>query len=558
MLQLFLKFELEKTVKYFRTKTVAKLITSFLFVLVFLFVGTGIYFFFVSGFRSINIEATPDIRLALTIFLYELFLIILAGVIVFSCIISSIFSLFRGGYNNWVISSPSYKVFPTMIFIKSLMASFLPSLIMFLPAIFAFIKVYNLGIISLVFIAISVVLLIMLLNSATLLMVVLVSSLYYKLTKYVKFLRFTLGGLIGLLMCIIAGVITFLWKTVSTIDLVKLFKADENTDVLNSVNISNHFASLPTHPFAMEIVSWQNGLTKDALINFLTLFVFAFISVVLWSFFSHLFYPLWQKFQEGKSSMITKNSTSPLLQRTYYFAGSNILALFKKEALISSRNWKGVLWFMFLSSIWIAQIGTNVVLGSNVQRYQTDISHKMITLQAIQFIIAIYFICSFALRFVFTSFSVEKKTAWILASAPLSFNRIFFGKYLFYTLFFVTIGILMSCVNISVLNLSFIHAFNLMLLFVTTIIFIVSLALSLGALFPSLDTDDPEVISTSMPGLFFTALALIYGALSDWMLYLSLTSGHSYWIIAFIVITLVFTVLLITNVPTIAKKKSYQ
>ena len=184
-----------------------------------------------------------------------------------------------------------------------------------------------------------------------------------------------------------------------------------------------------------------------------------------------------------------------------------------------------------------------------------DISEKLVTLQAIQFVIAIYFVASFTLRFVFPSFSVEKKTAWILASAPLSFKKIFFSKYLFYTLFFVILGVSMSYINSFILNLSFASGLYSMLLFVSTVIFIVTLGLSLGALFPNTETDDPEAISTSMPGLFFTALALIYGTLSAGVLYLSLDKGAVYPLLSFAVLTYCIVIVFLLKVPTIVKNR---
>ena len=94
-----------------------------------------------------------------------------------------------------------------------------------------------------------------------------------------------------------------------------------------------------------------------------------------------------------------------------------------------------------------------------------------------------------------------------------------------------------------------------MSLFITTVIFIVTLALSLGALFPSQDTDDPEAISTSMSGLFFTALALIYGGLSAWVLYLTLTLETSLFITLFVPFTcLVFIGLLVLTPKLVAKR----
>ena len=233
------------------------------------------------------------------------------------------------------------------------------------------------------------------------------------------------------------------------------------------------------------------------------------------------------------------------------------MALFKKEFLVSTRNSKGILWFIFLFLIWLIQVAVNVVSRYNIQKYQTDISPQSIILQTTQFIIALYFICAFTLRFAFPSFSVEKKTAWILASAPLNFKKIFFSKYIFYTVFLVTVGLLMSSIDVRILHLTFIHATYSMVLFITTVVAIVTLGLTLGAAFPSLDSDDPEIISTSMPGLFFTALALLYGAMSAGILYLVLTYGIIYPVILFTLTTTILIGIALLQIPKIVKGRAF-
>lgn len=115
----------------------------------------------------------------------------------------------------------------------------------------------------------------------------------------------------------------------------------------------------------------------------------------------------------------------------------------------------------------------------------------------------------------------------------------------------------MSYINIGILNLPLSHAVYSMLLFISVVVFIVTLGLSMGAVFPNYETDDPEVISTSMPGLFFTALSLIYGALGAGVLYRGLLSGNISLILAFAFLTfgLIMTILLIT--PSLAGKKDF-
>lgn len=556
MIRLYLKFELQKIVSYFKTGKLAKTITAGLFIVVFVCVGVGLYYFFLSGFRYVNFSVEKEIQLPLTLFIYELFLLVMAGVIIFGAVVSGIFSLFKGQYDNWVISSPSYKLLPKIVLVRSLLTSSWPLFVMFLPLVLAFNKIYHLGAVPLFFLLFSVVILLLLLNALSLLAILLVSALYYQVSKIVKSIRFTFTGLVTLLFLIVLLIISKIWSVVSDIDLVKIFRAD-NIDVNVTLDhISNHFYLSPTHTLALEVINWQEKLPGAALTNFFFLVIIACTLVILWWKVSSLFYPLWQKFQEGSSHLVDTEVISKNNSKAYYFTGNPTVALFKKEALVTSRNMRGVMWFLFLFGLWLAQVGTNIILSNNIIRHQTDVSEKLAIFQALQFIIATYFICSFALRFVFPSFSVEKKTAWIIGTAPLSFKKLFYSKYLFYTAFFVSLGTLMSYVNVRILNLDFTHSLYSMSLFITTVVFIVTLALTLGAVFPSKDTDDPEAISTSMSGLFFTALALIYGALSAGVLYLTLTQHSSYFITLFIPFTCILVVMLLRTTPYMVKYRS--
>jgi hypothetical protein len=338
----------------------------------------------------------------------------------------------------------------------------------------------------------------------------------------------------------------FAWKSVKDIHLVQIFHADILSDTLSSSAIGSHFVMLPTHVLAMQMLGWQYGEIGEVILYFFLLVILAVGAGALFFRVAALYYPVWQVMQERKS--LPKNKSLASLG-AYTFTGGRTQVLFKKELLISSRNLKGVLWFLFLSFIWLLQIGTSSIVGKNIDRFQPDIEQKIAILQSLQFIIAIYFISSFTLRFVFPSFSVEKKTSWILGSAPISIRKVFFGKHLFYSLVFVILGAVMSYVTTYVLKLSFEYALYALILLLVAIVFIVTFGISFGALFPSRDTDDPEVISTSMPGLFFTALALIYGAIGDYALYQMLTKKEFVYVNIFMIVSILVTVGILLTVP---------
>lgn len=554
MLSLFFRFELEKVTRYFKTKTTAKVITSLLFLFVFSIVGLGIYGFFVSGLRYVSIESGPDIEQAITLFLYEVFFLMLAGVIVISALLSSLFTLFRGENNNWLIASPSYKLFPKVVFFRSVLASSLPSLIMFVPTVFAFEKIYNVGLLAQSTMILSMFLLLLLLCAITLCLIVIVGSFYYTLSQKFKKIVFSFKGLLLSISVPIILIMISAWKAISTIDLAELFKAENTDATLSATTIGSHFILLPTHPFALQIVSFQSGEVLSAFNYFFVLLALTVLAVILWWIISPRYYPLWQRFQEGITPVIDSENTKEI-KNGYTFSGGQLSVLLKKELLVTSRNFKGVLWFLFLFSIWLLQIGISTLLDNNVQRQAVDVSTKVAVLQALQFVISVYFIASFSLRFAFPSFSTEKKTAWILGSAPLSFKRIFLGKYAFFALFFVAIGVVMSYVNTLALKLTLENGLLTSVLLASMTALIVAFALSLGALFPNTESDDPEAATTSIGGLFFTGVSLSYGSFGGYVLYQSTLSNSTSNTVILTITTLLITLLLVLSTPALVKRR---
>jgi hypothetical protein len=556
MLSLLFRFELKKFASYFKKKTLAKSIVTLLFLFVFGFVGFGVYFFFVSGLRYITVEAVEDVRSALTLFIYESFFVVLGGIVAFSSLLSCIFTLFKGGNNTWILSTPSYRLFPKWTLVKSFMSSFLVSFVIFLPAVLAFNRIFHFGVLGFFLILFSVLLTLVSINTVSFLLVLFISYGWYTLSNTLKSIPFRISSLLSLVTTIFLVVAYFAWRAVHDVDLVKLFRADEfDGGALSITTIGDHFKFLPTHPLSLLILYFQNGELTMALTQFAYIIFISGILLVAWNYSSVLFYRPWKKLQEGSSNSLLKKSGT-YDRQLITFSGNITQVLFKKEAVLTMRNMKGVLWFLFLMVLWFAQIAINSIMSKNIARYQLDITEKAGILQALQFIIAVYFMAAFALRFVFPTFSAERKNRWVLASAPVQFKKLFFGKYFFYSIFFLVLGIIMSTTSAFVLHLPLVHAVYLLLLFLSTTIFIVTLALVLGAMFPSLESDDPEVVSTSMPGLFFTAAALLYGGVSDWTLFLLATKGYVVPVLAFFMLTCILSFVMVTVTPYILSRRN--
>jgi hypothetical protein len=140
---------------------------------------------------------------------------------------------------------------------------------------------------------------------------------------------------------------------------------------------------------------------------------------------------------------------------------------------------------------------------------------------------------------------MEKRTRWILGSSPLGLKKIFLGKLFFFVVSFIILGSIMGYTSIVALNINLDRTLYLLILFLSTITSIVTFGLTLGARYPSFETDDPDVISTSMPGLFFTGISLLYSALSAYVLYLTITGNTLVFLLIHVFLAAAVTSLLI-------------
>jgi ABC-2 type transport system permease protein len=556
MLSLLLKAKINNLKRYFKTKKLAKLITAFLFFIVFLLVALGIYLFFCNGFNYINSD--QYLKQAFTLYVYEIFFIILSLLIVFNSLIIGLFSLFRGAEDNWLISSPGYKIFPKYIFVSTCLSSTWPLFAIILPVLLAIRKVYNLNLLSLIMIFLAVILLIILITSLVFIGICLLCILFNKISNEWRFFRFTFKKLLTSIILSIILATIFIWHASVNTDLIKLFKAQNVTNtVISAEGIGQHFSYLPSHLVASAIFNWQQGNETQAWQEFIILLMLTGLFLIVFLIVAPIAYlPSWQKMRE-EIFYASSEKIGETKKRLFHFRGGQINSLFKKEALVAQRNIKNLLWAGFLLFVWLIQTIINIMLSKNIVHYELDNSNWPSIIQVMQFVTAIYFICAFVLRFVFPSFSTERKTSWILASAPLNYNKIFWAKYVFYLLVFTGLGLLIGYGNLFILNISWQMIGLSLFLFIVAIIFVITFGLSLGAIFPNFETDDPSALSTTLPGLGFTFITCLYGAIGGWLLWQALKGNSVLYILGFELISLVIIILLLIKALNSLNNKDF-
>lgn len=140
-------------------------------------------------------------------------------------------------------------------------------------------------------------------------------------------------------------------------------------------------------------------------------------------------------------------------------------------------------------------------------------------IQAMQFVMLVFFVSAFALRFAFPSFSTELKTAWILATAPIRMYEVLKAKMVFFALLFLAMACAVAPIHLMLIGLPGLSLGVFLLFTVVSVITITAFGTGLGAAFPNFETSDPQVLSTTIPGLFFIAVALAYGILGAFTMY---------------------------------------
>lgn len=530
------------------------MITLTLFAIIFAALAVGVYFFFLEGFGYI--KSYPFFAQALTLYSYEVYLLFIIFLIAISAFISSISTLFRAEENTWIMVSPDYKKLLALNFLKNFIVSFWPLLIIAIPSLFAIKTVYGLTISSFLISILSITLLTLLTVSLVYLIILGGGKLLHLLASFssknlLNFKSLIAGAL--LLFFLLGGAI---WRANFDTDLVALFKAqDLGKQTVNSEIINQNFKLSPAHPAAAGIFALQNGHTVRGYSLFLLLIAITSLAWGLLWLSSGWYLTLWQKMQEGNFTAKTEKKRirkkSPRL-----FLSSPEAALFKKEILISSRNMRNVMWFGFFIFIWLIQTGVNLVLSKNMAEYDITLGSFPIIIQVLQFLTAIFFISAFVLRFVFPSFSMERNTAWIIDSSPIKKQRVFWAKLLFYLPALTLLGIAIGYSNLLIMNLSFTYTLSTLILFLVSIFFAVILGLSLGAMFPGRDIDDPSTLSTSIPGIGFTLGALGHGSIGALLLF-QLLNGSSYLnFLLFVISTLIVSGALLYIAPASFSKKS--
>lgn len=500
-----------RSLRYFEKNTAAKLVTVSLFLVVMISLATGIYFFFASGFRFIAQEAF--FSAALVLFAYELFLLLSSLLVFASALISGMFLLFRREASPFLMASPHFWLKPFLIFARVFLTSLWPLLVIVLPALLAIRNVFHLVgagfILALVSIAALIATAVM--SAMALLLGVAGVLLLFSRGKRVAPLSLKTFALSvsGLVLALLGWV----WSRFRFVNLLDLFQARAlNIPAPDLSPILHQFSVFPSHFSVLTIFFSQRAEWRAALNNLGYLLLATAAVSLLFYFFQRRYLLLWQLFQEG--TFVANTRAARAFQGKALWLGHARgpgSAILLKEAMTFMRDVRGVLWFGFILLLWLIQTAVHAVAFHSFQPEGSAAHAFPPAIGILEFGVILYFVGMLVLRFAFPSFSVERRSAWILASAPVDLGKVFFAKLLFFASLFSIFGLVSTFLNVAIIRLSLPVGLIFVLAVILAVIAITAFGLGLGAIFPNFETADPEALSTTMPGLGFILGTLLYG-----------------------------------------------
>lgn len=504
-----LKYFWRSAVRFFATERLAKFFTILGFLAAGAFFALVVYIFFRTGFGFIARD--EYFREALTLYVIELFLLVTFLLAYLSALATGIFSLFRTGKDLFLFASPRYTLRISLTFLRMFTSSLWPLLIMVIPAFVALRHVYGFSFAGIFIALVSVIALVGLANALAVILLI-VSGMFLRLLRAFS-IRAT--GVLALLVSFAA--VAHVWGMFRSVNLITLFQARVLTDSSASiVPILEQFENFPSHLSALSVVFGLRGDLSGGLPAMFAILTLTLAMILaLWPL-SRAYLPLWQLAGERSS----RQRLGPIAGGLILRSGTQTAAMFAKEVIGFLRDTRGMMWTGFVLMLWGIQLAAShtLVFGLAEERL-TDAELPRVVI-ALQLVLVLYFVLMFSLRFAFPAFSAERRVAWIVDMAPVDLRRFFDAKLVFFSALLIAIALIFTVSGALTLGESPLPEFFLLVAILVGTVFLAIFGLSFGVMFPNRDTDDPEILSTSLSGMTFIILAVLYGVFGGWSVYL--------------------------------------
>jgi hypothetical protein len=513
---LFLSYPGQVIKRYLSRERFTRVFTISLFLIIIALVAVAIYTITFGGLGFISKNA--ELQNGLQFYIIQLFglLVFVLGFINSILIIASGFA--RKNY-QWIAITPSFSILAFVQLFQLLTSSLWIFLAIITPVLLA---IGNFTGISWFGFVLSFLLTIALIITASV-----AGTFFYLVSIYILqgFSQLLQRNIVSqsraILILIVFSIIAAIgfWRTAIPQDFVQFFDGSsaEQIDTLRE-----KLMLLPTFGISQVLHNILFESTSFGIRYALILMILSLAALIaLYALLRIQYLSIWQLLQEG--NYVADKSVNTPNYKAYNFPSSSIVhTIIDKELLLIWRDKKNLLWLLIVIALWGAQTAVSWRVTSNAATAYGVVEVIPNFVYPLILAIGLYFISALSLRFVFPTFSSERKVAWILGVAPISLWNIAVGKLIIYTGLFTFIGSPLLITNFTLLNFEFFPAVIYWLVFSLSIILIVQMAIFLSIRYPNRFSSDPETLSTTLPGLAFTTLALGGSLVISSIMYLAL------------------------------------
>ena len=301
--------------------------------------------------------------------------------------------------------------------------------------------------------------------------------------------------------------------------LLRVIKPEQLVDPDAFFTVVDYLTALqaPGSPFlpsqwASDILSafLFNRGTPDLLFNFLLLTSTALaFTVILNHVFCQLFYSAWSESQETKSSKVTGNNLfDRLIEKLMAPFSQAVRAIVEKDIRIFFRDtaqWSQIFILAVIIFIYLYNFSVLPMDRSPIPTFQLQNLIAFLNLGLAGFAIS-----AVAVRFAFTSVSLEGDAFWIIKSSPISMSGFlwckFWVNYVFLLLF---AEILIVCSNYFIRVDTFMTIVSTVTIFFMTF-GLTSLSIGCGAIYPRFKHENISQISTGYGGFLYMVLSVLF------------------------------------------------
>lgn len=532
---LFTAYPFHVIKRYLSRERFTRLFTLCLFFLVMSFVALSVYAMTYAGMEFIDNNA--ELRDAFQVYLMQLFVLIITGLSIGNAVLVSSASFGRKSH-QWIMSTPGFSIMGIVQIFQMTLSSIWIFLGIIIPVILAVSQFGTNPLLGFILGLLTTKFLVILASSVGVLVFLGSMNFLRALSKIYQRSLVQVGK--ALFMVIILGLtlVYASWRVAVPQDFVTFFEGETSVQM---ETIEERFRLMPTTQMADTLYQSLLGDSSGAIVFIAIYGLISILSVaVVFALLQEQYLILWQMLQEGQFiADRAKKDRRISTQKSIKFDTKNTVeTIVAKELLLIWRDKKNLFWLIMVSVLWLLQTLVTIRVTGNVRQYDVELTSLPNFLFAIVFAVGMYFISALVLRFVFPTFSAERKVAWILGVAPVSIWKITIGKVMIYTGLFTMMGSILLIANYLLLELDAGKIIEFWIVFALSVLFTILLATYLSIRYPNRYSDDPEILSTTLPGLIFTALALSISFLVSWAMYRSLSTPWMWGATVAILITL--------------------